>query len=109
MDDKNKLQKSPLDIPLPLWSRPPNSMEFTDDNGVYHDIYLPVGTAHAALDHLQNKRWDELAKFEPFDSEKWNASTPEQQGFKPINRGGSKEQGAEPHTVQQQNAQEEKK
>ena len=41
-------------------------MQYTDDKGVEHSIYLPQGTMHAAYEHLQNKRWAELAKFEPY-------------------------------------------
>ncbi|KAJ8132036.1 hypothetical protein O1611_g1585 [Lasiodiplodia mahajangana] len=50
----------------PLPSAAPNNMEYEDGNGVKRSIYLPQGTMHAAWDHLENKRWDELAKFAPY-------------------------------------------
>ncbi|KAI1147716.1 hypothetical protein F4825DRAFT_436468 [Nemania diffusa] len=56
-------------IKLPTGSLPVaalNNMEYEDNNGVKHSIYLPQGTVHAAWDHLENERWDELAKFAPF-------------------------------------------
>ena len=53
-------------IPRPTRSVQPNSMTYTDDKGVEHNIYLPRGTALTAFDHLENERWDELAKFEPY-------------------------------------------
>lgn len=43
-----------------------NFMSYTDDKGVYKEIYLPQGTVKTAWDHLENERWDELAKFEPY-------------------------------------------
>ncbi|KAI1267714.1 hypothetical protein F5Y18DRAFT_378634 [Xylariaceae sp. FL1019] len=52
--------------PGPMKSAQPNNMEYEDDDGVQHSIYLPQGTMKTAWDHLENKRWDELAKFEPY-------------------------------------------
>ncbi|KAI1733988.1 hypothetical protein F4680DRAFT_439694 [Xylaria scruposa] len=52
--------------PGPYRTAAPNSMEFTDNNGVHRSIYLPQGTIDEAWDHLENERWDELAKFEPY-------------------------------------------
>ena len=43
-----------------------NFMSYTDDKGGYKEIYLPQGTVKTAWDHLENERWDELAKFEPY-------------------------------------------
>lgn len=57
-----KMVENRVKIPL-IRSAAPNNMEYEDDNGVYHSIYLPQGTMHTAWEHLQNKRWDELAKF----------------------------------------------
>jgi hypothetical protein len=51
------------------WKMPsaqPNNMTYRDGDGVEHSIYLPQGTMHQACDHFDNKRWDELAKFEPY-------------------------------------------
>ncbi|KAI1120833.1 hypothetical protein F5Y10DRAFT_272691 [Nemania abortiva] len=53
----------------PLPTAAPNNMEYEDENGVKHSIYLPQGTMHAAWDHLENKRWDELAKFAPYTNQ----------------------------------------
>ncbi|KAK3493819.1 hypothetical protein B0T13DRAFT_474575 [Neurospora crassa] len=53
----------------PIQTAQPNNMVYTDDKGVQHSIYLPQGTLHTASDHLQNKRWDELAKFEPYTNQ----------------------------------------
>ncbi|KAK3342882.1 hypothetical protein B0H65DRAFT_469635 [Neurospora tetraspora] len=53
-------------FPQPIRTAEPNEMTYTDDKGVEHSIYLPQGTMHTAYGHLQNKRWDELAKFEPY-------------------------------------------
>ncbi|KAJ4417020.1 hypothetical protein N0V85_002037 [Neurospora sp. IMI 360204] len=44
----------------------PNCLWYTDNKGVERSIYLPQGTMHTAWDHLENERWDELAKFEPY-------------------------------------------
>ncbi|KAH8165716.1 hypothetical protein CIB48_g2522 [Xylaria polymorpha] len=57
----------------PLRTAAPNNMEYEDDNGVKHSIYLPQGTMHAAWDHLENKRWDELAKFAPYTNQGYTA------------------------------------
>ncbi|KAI1429061.1 hypothetical protein F5Y12DRAFT_590124 [Xylaria sp. FL1777] len=53
----------------PMRTAAPNNMEYEDDNGVHHSIYLPQGTMHEAWDHLENKRWDELAKFTPYTNQ----------------------------------------
>ncbi|GAW23461.1 hypothetical protein ANO14919_130200 [Xylariales sp. No.14919] len=50
----------------PIRSKQPNEMSYTDNNGVERSIYLPQGTMHTAWEHLENKRWDELAKFAPY-------------------------------------------
>ena len=52
-------------------------MQYTDDKGVEHSIYLPQGTMHKACEYLQNKQWDELAsEFEPYSKSKYLAYTP---------------------------------
>ncbi|KAH7630370.1 hypothetical protein B0T09DRAFT_147543 [Sordaria sp. MPI-SDFR-AT-0083] len=66
--DENGVQHK-VCLPPPgtrLRTAAPNEMTYTDDKGVRHSIYLPQGTMHAACDHLENERWDELAKFEPY-------------------------------------------
>ncbi|KAI2611691.1 uncharacterized protein GGS25DRAFT_520002 [Hypoxylon fragiforme] len=58
--------------PKPAGSIPsaaPNNLAYTDDKGVEHSIYLPQGTMQTAWDHLQNKRWDELAKYAPYTNQ----------------------------------------
>ncbi|KAK3947064.1 hypothetical protein QBC32DRAFT_355565 [Pseudoneurospora amorphoporcata] len=50
----------------PIESAEPNNLQYTDDEGVARSIYLPQGTMHTAWDHLENERWDELAKYEPY-------------------------------------------
>jgi len=62
--DPNQPESKPSGTPIR--TAEPNNMQYTDDKGVEHSIYLPQGTMHAAYEHLQNKRWAELAKFEPY-------------------------------------------
>ncbi|KAI0974691.1 hypothetical protein F4678DRAFT_420521, partial [Xylaria arbuscula] len=57
-------------LPLPYTTASLNNMEYTDNNGVFRSIYLPPGTVHQAWDHLENERWDELAKFAPFTNQR---------------------------------------
>ncbi|KAH8197098.1 hypothetical protein TruAng_008737 [Truncatella angustata] len=44
-------------------------MVYTDDKGVRHSIYMPKGTMQLACDHYENKRWDELAKFDKYTNQ----------------------------------------
>ncbi|EFX00373.1 hypothetical protein CMQ_7375 [Grosmannia clavigera kw1407] len=64
------MEKQPITEDLanvkPIRGAQPNCLGYTDDKGIEHSIYLPQGTMHAAYDHLENKRWDELAKFAPY-------------------------------------------
>ncbi|KAJ8107498.1 hypothetical protein ONZ43_g6715 [Nemania bipapillata] len=53
----------------PMRAAAPNNMEYEDNNGVKHSIYLPQGTVDEAWDHLENERWDELAKFAPYTNQ----------------------------------------
>ncbi|KAF2970091.1 hypothetical protein GQX73_g3418 [Xylaria multiplex] len=53
----------------PMKSAEPNNMTYQDGNGVEHSIYLPQGTMHTAWEHLENQRWDELAKFAPYTNQ----------------------------------------
>ncbi|KAI0859739.1 hypothetical protein F4860DRAFT_481327 [Xylaria cubensis] len=55
--------------PGPYRTAAPNNMEYTDNNGVPRSIYLPQGTMEEAWDHLENERWDELDKFEPYTNQ----------------------------------------
>lgn len=48
----------------------PNNMAYKDGSGAYRSVYLPQGTMYIAWDHLENERWDELAKFEPYSESK---------------------------------------
>ncbi|KAH7629790.1 hypothetical protein B0T09DRAFT_264841 [Sordaria sp. MPI-SDFR-AT-0083] len=66
-DDKGVQHKIWLPPPgTRIPSAQPNCLSYTDDKGVERSIYLPQGTMHTAWDHLENERWDELAKFEPY-------------------------------------------
>ncbi|KAM7214279.1 hypothetical protein V8F06_010330 [Rhypophila decipiens] len=40
-----------------------NMMEYTDDQGVTHQIYLPKGTMQRAARLFLAKNWEELGKF----------------------------------------------
>ncbi|KAI0471155.1 hypothetical protein F4859DRAFT_484526, partial [Xylaria cf. heliscus] len=63
-----------IDLPRgPLPSSQPNNMVYKDNSGVVHSIYLPQGTMHTAWVHLENKRWDELAKFAPYKNQGYTA------------------------------------
>ncbi|KAK1775401.1 hypothetical protein QBC45DRAFT_246185 [Copromyces sp. CBS 386.78] len=62
-----KAETKPLATPIRTVE--PNNMHYTDEKGVEHSIYLPQGTMHTACEHLQNKQWDELAKFEPYTNQ----------------------------------------
>ncbi|KAI1381999.1 hypothetical protein F4677DRAFT_439803 [Hypoxylon crocopeplum] len=64
----------------PIQSAAPNNMKYRDDKGVEHSIYLPQGTMHTAWEHLQKKRWDELAKFAPYANQGYT-----EDDFKPQN------------------------
>ncbi|KAI1278173.1 hypothetical protein F5Y07DRAFT_360959 [Xylaria sp. FL0933] len=55
--------------PGPYRTAAPNNLEYTDNTGVHRSIYLPQGTMEQAWDHLENERWDELAKFEPYTNQ----------------------------------------
>lgn len=65
-DEHGVQHKICLPPPGTMRSAEPNAMDYTDDKGVKREIYLPQGTMHAAWDHLQNERWDELDKFEEY-------------------------------------------
>ncbi|CAK7236724.1 hypothetical protein SBRCBS47491_009735 [Sporothrix bragantina] len=68
----NETNNVPIDIsniPRPTRSVQPNCMAYTDDKGVQHRIYLPQGSLKTASDLLLSKRWDELAKYEPYTNQ----------------------------------------
>ncbi|KAL0476119.1 hypothetical protein QR685DRAFT_69517 [Neurospora intermedia] len=62
-------ETKPLDTPTPIQTAQANNMVYTDDKGIKHSIYLPQGTLRRASEYLQNKRWDDLAKFEPYTNQ----------------------------------------
>lgn len=64
--DPSQAKAETKPLATPIRTAEPNKMHYTDVRGVEHNIYLPQGTMHTAYGHLQNKRWDELAKFEPY-------------------------------------------
>ncbi|KAK2616973.1 hypothetical protein QQS21_000062 [Conoideocrella luteorostrata] len=41
----------------------PNKMSYTDDSGVYHEIYLPIGQFHRAVELCAEGNWEELNNF----------------------------------------------
>ena len=65
----NTNNSTPIDlanIPRPTRSVQPNCMVYRDDKDVEHRIYMPQGAAERAWKLLEEKNWDELAKFEPY-------------------------------------------
>lgn len=64
-DEQDFAQRIDLSsLPRPRWCVEANVMVYTDDEGVQREIYLPKDTGPLAWDHLENERWDELAKYE---------------------------------------------
>lgn len=43
-----------------------NVVFYTDAEGLQREIYVPPGTLGTAWGHVENERWDELAKFEDY-------------------------------------------
>ncbi|KAM7190379.1 hypothetical protein V8F33_009495 [Rhypophila sp. PSN 637] len=46
-----------------------NMMEYTDDQGVTHQIYLPKGTMQRAGRLFLEKNWEELGKFPAYEGQ----------------------------------------
>ncbi|KAI0181271.1 hypothetical protein GGR52DRAFT_567506 [Hypoxylon sp. FL1284] len=74
MDSQAETENKSNATPAPIRSNPPNNLIYYDDDGVEHSIYLPPGTMHEAWDHVQNKRWGELAKFAPYTDQEYSES-----------------------------------
>ncbi|KAM7219396.1 hypothetical protein V8F06_005130 [Rhypophila decipiens] len=47
----------------PQWGTYPNKMSYVDGAGVKHEIHIPTGMYHRAVQLFVDKNWDELGKF----------------------------------------------
>lgn len=47
----------------PRWGVYPNKMSYVDDAGVKHEIHIPTGMYHRAVQLFVDENWDELGKF----------------------------------------------